>query len=197
MTAWTVSRRVTAVAVAMVAAAGGGAFAAAGPDTGTQVERATTAPLRVISIVPQGVFANQMYANGPNLSASSTSGLRAGFVVPADRGTRTKPLKMRVVYLESSAGACSWVESGSGLGGPDGPNTEANVHNGGWQAPGDTDYTGTISVPAGAGSVHKAIFKWPFPAKPGMFIQFALERHGANPADTCGDVNVVGMELRY
>ena len=197
MSAWTISRRVTAVAVAMVAAAGGGAVAAGSPQAGTQAQGATTAPLRVISIVPQGVAATLMTSYGPTLRGSSTDSMRAGFVVPADRGTRTQPLKMRVVYLESSAGACSWAVSGSGLEGPDGPNTVDNVHNGGWQAPGDTDYSGVVTVPAGPGGVHTAVFRWPFPAKPGMFIQFALDRNGADAADTCGDVTVVGMELRY
>ena len=131
------------------------------------------------------------------LRASSGDSMRVGFLIPADRGTRTQPLKMRIVYLESSAAACQWMVSGSGLEGPDGPNTVDNVHNGGWQAPGDTDYTGLVSVPAGPGSAHKATFKWPFDAKPGMFIQFALDRHGADPSDTCSDVTITGMELRY
>ena len=52
-------------------------------------------------------------------------------------------------------------------------------------------------MPAGAGSAHTAVFRWPFDATPGMFVQFALDRHGADPADTCGDVTIVGMELRY
>ena len=197
MSTWTVSRRVTAVAVAMVAAAGGGAVAAGRPQAGTQAQGATTAPLRVISIVPQGVAASSMTSSGPNLGASSNDSLRAGFVVPADRGTRTQPLKMRVVYMENSAGACSWSVSGSGLEGPDGPNTVDNVHNGGWQAPGDTDFDGVVTVPAGQGRAHTAIFRWPFEAKPGMFIQFALDRNGGDPADTCGDVTIAGMELRY
>lgn len=197
MAAWMVSRRATAVAVTMVATAGGVAVAADGPGaTGAAESGATTAP-RLISIVPQGAYADVMTAYGPNLRAGADDSMRVGFVIPPDRGTRTKPLRMRVVYLENSPGACSWVESGSGLEGPDGPNTEDNVHNGGWQAPGDTDYTGTVTVPAGAGSAHTAVFRWPFDAKPGMFVQFALDRHGADPADTCGDVTIVGMELRY
>jgi hypothetical protein len=197
MTAWVVSRRATAVAVAMVATAGGVAAATAGPEPGRQVSRASTAPPRIISIVPQGAYASSPGAYGPTLQASGASDLRVGFVIPAARGTSTKPLKMRVVYLESSAGACSWYASGSGLEGPDGPNTESNVHNGGWQPPGLTGYDGVVTVPAGAGDVHTATFKWPFPAEPGMFVQFALARSGDDPADTCSSVTVVGMELRY
>jgi len=198
MAAWMVSRRATAVAVAMVAAAGGVAVAADGPGAaGTVTSAATTPSPRLISIVPQGAFADMMTANGPNLRAGADDSMRVGFVIPADRGERTKPLRMRVVYLEGSPGGCSWVESGSGLEGPDGPNTADNVHNGGWQAPGESDYTGTVNVPAGNGSVHTAVFRWPFEASPGMFVQFALDRSGGDPADTCGDVTVVGMELRY
>ena len=196
MAGWVVSRRVTAVAVAMVAVAGGTAVAAGGPGERTD-KLATTAPLRNIAIVPQGAHATSMSSSGPNLRGTGSDSMRVGFVIPADRGTRTKPLKMRVVYLESSPGACSWMVSGSGLEGPDGPNSVDNVHNGGWQPPGETDYTGTVTVPAGAGSAHTAIFKWPFEAKPGMFIQFALDRHGADPSDTCNDLTIVGMELRY
>ncbi|MFC5175971.1 hypothetical protein [Nocardioides taihuensis] len=192
-----VSRGATAVAVTMVVTAGGVAFAASGPGATGPAPRTTTTPPRIISIVPQGASADAMTANGPNLRAGSDDGLRVGFVIPPDRGDRTKPLKMRVVYLESSSGACSWIESGSGLEGPDGPNTVSNVHNGGWQAPGDDDYTGQVDVPAGAGDVHTAVFRWPFEAKPGMFVQFALDRAGGDPLDTCSDVTVVGMELRY
>lgn len=198
MAAWMVSRRATAVAVTTVVAAGGVAVAAGGPGAAQgQAEGAATTAPRLISIAPQGAYATAMSSNGPNLRASAGDSMRVGFVIPPDRGTRTKPLRMRVVYLESSPGACSWVESGSGLEGPDGPNTEDNVHNGGWQAPGDTDYTGTVTVPAGAGSAHTAVFRWPFEASPGMFVQFALDRSGGDPADTCGDVTIVGMELRY
>lgn len=197
MAAWMVSRRATAVAVTMVAAAGGAAVAAGGPGAARSVGSAATTPPRIISIVPQGASADMMTSNGPTLRASGDDSMRVGFVIPPDRGTRTKPLRMRVVYIEGSPGACSWVESGSGLEGPDGPNTEDNIHNGGWQAPGDTDYTGTVTVPAGNGSAHTAVFRWPFDAKPGMFVQFALDRSGGDPADTCGDVTIVGMELRY
>ena len=195
MTAWVVSRRATVVALAMVATAGGVAAATAGPDAGRPATRAGSPP-KIISIVPQGAFATSMGDYGPTLSGSTDSNMRVGFVVPPDR-TGTKPLKMRVVYLESSPGACNWVVSGSGLEGPDGPNSVDNVHNGGWQPPGDDNYSGPVNVPAGDGSAHTAIFKWPFEASPHMFIQFALERDGANPADTCSDLSVVGMELRY
>jgi hypothetical protein len=197
MAAWKISRGATAVAVTMVVTVGGVAFAASGSDATSPAPRATTASPRIISIVPQGAAADAMTDNGPNLRAGSDDGLRVGFVIPADRGDRTQPLKMRVVYLEGSSGACSWVESGSGLEGPDGPNSASNVHNGGWQAPGDSDFSGQVDVPAGAGSVHTAVFRWPFQAKPGMFVQFALDRFGSDPLDTCSDVTVVGMELRY
>lgn len=191
MTAWVVSRRATVVAVAMVAAAGGVAYAAGG-----SAPRAATAPPKIISIVPQGAAATTMSDYGPVLSSNSDTSMRVGFVVPPDR-TGTKPLKMRVVYMESSAGACSWLARGDGLEGPDGPQSSSNVHNGGWQPPGQTGYSGLVNVSPGAGEAHTAIFKWPFPANPGMFIQFALHRDGADATDTCSDVVVTGLELRY
>jgi hypothetical protein len=202
MTAWVVSRRVTAVAVAMVAAAGGVAVAAGGPagqqagqQVERQVERAAKAPPRIISIAPQGVHATSMSSNGPNLPFSSNGELRVGFVIPPDRGT--KPLRMRLVYVEQSADACKWTVSTSGLEGPDAPNSEPNVHNGAWSLPGTTDFAGDISVPAGPGSAHTAIFKWRFPAKPGMFVQFALIRAGAAVNDTCGSIMITGMQVHY
>jgi len=196
MNAWVTARRLTVVVIGTVATVGGVAAASAGPnDAGVTTRAGATAP-KIISIVPQGAFASTQSAYGPVLSGTSTSSMRVGFVIPPDR-TSTKPLKMRVVYLEDSAGACAWVVSGSGLEGPDGPNTENNVHNGGWQPPGDADYTGPVSVPAGDGSAHTAVFRWPFDALPHMFVQFALDRAGSDPADTCGAVTVVGLELRY
>jgi hypothetical protein len=78
-----------------------------------------------------------------------------------------------------------------------GPTPDYTVHTGGGLARGETDYDGTVNGPAGNGSVHTAVFRWPFDAKPGMFVQFALDRSGADPADTCSDVTIVGMELRY
>ncbi len=197
MTVWVIPRRATVAAVAVVATVGGVAAATAGPEAGVPSSRAVTKVPRIISIVPQGAYASSPGAYGPTLQASGSSDLRVGFVIPAARGTSTKPLKMRVVYLESSAGACAWHAAGSGLEGPDGPNTEANVHNGGWQPPGASGYDGLVDVPAGDGSAHTAIFRWPFDAKPGMFVQFALARNGDDPADTCGGVTVVGMQLGY
>jgi hypothetical protein len=193
MTAWMLSRRITAAAIALVAVAGGAAVAS-GPSTGT-VERATLPP-KIISIAPQGVQATTTTANGPMFDSVGLDEMRVGFVVPPDR-TGTKKLKMRVVYLENSAAACSWTAHASGLAGPDGPNSEPNVHNGGWLVPGSTSFDGTVSVPAGAGSAHTAIFRWGFPAEPGMFIQFRLMRNGSTAEDSCGVIEVVGLEVRY
>jgi hypothetical protein len=58
-------------------------------------------------------------------------------------------------------------------------------------------HSGTIKVPAGDDSAHTVTFRCPSPAQPGMLIQFALERQGTKATDTCADVTVVGMELRY
>jgi len=181
--------------VAALGLVGGVAGVAGAAQTSPTAGGQRPAPYKTMSLAPQGTYASSPTSYGPSLSASGSSDMRVGFVVPPDRGTR--PLRMRVVYLEDSPGACSWQVSGSGLEGPDGPNTEPNVHNGGWRPPGETGYSGYVSVPVGAGSAHKATFTWPFQSDPGMFIQFALQRNGADAGDTCSSVTIVGLELRY
>ncbi|MDP2774034.1 MAG: hypothetical protein Q8O61_10810 [Nocardioides sp.] len=159
----------------------------------------THAQTSTMVIVPQGVGSSGsavVDANGATLSASSTGGLRLGLVVPPDHAPGT-PFEIDVVYREDSPGACSWSVQTSGLEGPD-SDTGPDIHNGGWQFPGSgTGYSGLVSVPAGAGSVHTLTLAWPFLDNPGMFIQLALARDGGDVADTCSTVSVYGMLLRY
>lgn len=167
------------------------------PDS-RKLDGYTPAELSALSLPPQGTHVSgsaTASSYGPVLPAQQSGGMRVGFVVPPSHDSR--PLTMRVMYLEGSADSCSWYVYASGLEGPDGPNSESNVHNGGWTVPGTTNYEGLISVPAGAGSVHEATFRWPFQDDPGMFIQFALDRAGDVLEDTCSSVTIVGLELRY
>jgi len=137
-----------------------------------------------------------MGQDGPVLPAAGDGTMSVAFVVPP--GHRTgDPITMDVVYRESSPGACTWSLATGGLAGPDAPNDQSNVHNGAWDIPGPDVFTGTIDVPAGAGSAHTARFTWGFAADPGMFVQFELTRVGSDSADTCGDVTVVGMQVAY
>jgi hypothetical protein len=148
------------------------------------------------SIPPQSAFVSSgasMSTLGPVLPRSGGK-MTVGFTVP--RGHRDAPLRMRVVFFESSAAACtvSWITGG--IAGPDGPNSVDNVHNGGWKLPPGTSYSGTLDVPAGPGSAHVAMFEWPFLDRPGMAINFEFSRSG-DPADTCGPMTIAGLELRY
>ncbi len=159
----------------------------------------THTQMSTMSIAPQsfGIETGAtMGSGGPSLGAAGGSGVRVSFVVPPDHAAGT-PVYADIVYREDSPGACSWSVSTSGLEGPDGPNDVSNIHNGAWYVPGTTGYSGTISVPAGAGNAHTATFEWPFTADPGMFIQFGLSRDGAAAADTCGSVTIYGMQIRY
>ncbi len=151
-----------------------------------------------MSIPPQAAFVSSgatAGSSGPTFAASGDGVMTVGFVVPPDRGKR--PLAMRVVYREDSTTACQWYVAAQGLEGPDGPNSTSNIHNGGWKVPGTNNYSGLISVPAGLGNAHTAMFEWPFQSDPGMFIQFALARNGGDPADTCQSVTIMGLELLY
>lgn len=150
-------------------------------------------------IVPQGVGSSgsaSVDSNGVTLSAATTGELRLGVVVPPDHDPEA-PFAIDVVYREDSPGSCAWSVATSGLEGPD-SETGPDIHNGGWKFPGSgTGYSGVVSVPAGAGSVHTLTLTWPFDDNPGMFIQLGLARVGADAADTCGTVSVYGMQLRY
>jgi hypothetical protein len=137
-----------------------------------------------------------MSIDGPALPNSGFGTMRVAFVVPPGHRAND-PVTMDIVFRESSAGACAWSLATGGLAGPDAPNDQPNVHNGGWDIPGADAFEGTIDVPAGAGSAHAATFTWPFDADPGMFVQFALTRLGDDAADTCGAVTVVGMQVSY
>jgi len=131
---------------------------------------------RTMSIAPQGVWASDMDAGGPVLRSSGSDGFRVSFVVPPDRGTR--PLRVRVEYMESSRDACSWYAIGDGLAGPDGGATKQWV-TGQWLIPG-LDERG-----ADRG------------ARPGMFNKFGLTRNADSARDDCGELSVLGLELRY
>jgi len=133
---------------------------------------------------------------GPNLTSTGNSTMVVAFVVPPDHDP-ADPIMMDVVYLEPSPGACAWSVSVEGLEGPDGPQSASNVHNAGWVVPGTDGFEGNLAVPAGAGTAHKATFSFGFESKPGMFIQFALTRIGGDPADTCSDVTISGLQVRY
>jgi hypothetical protein len=149
------------------------------------------------SIPPQGTHVSSgatMTDSGPGLPTGGGK-MTVGFTVP--RSHRDAPLQMRVMFREDSEDACTISWSTGGLTGPTAPNSAHNVHNGGWKLPPGTGYSGTIDVPAGLGSVHTAIFEWPFSDQPGMFINFAFTRVGSDPADTCGYVTIAGLELRY
>lgn len=192
MTALTVARDVVAVSVAVAVAVGGGAYLASGGDDRSRLKRtAATEPPRTISFVPQRVIATSMSSDGPNLRADSTDSMRVDFVVPSDRGTSTEPLKMQVDYTESSIKGCSWGVSGAVMGSLD------TGLDGGWRPPADSDHIGMIDVPAGQGSDHTVRFQWPQPAEPGQLVQFALERQGTRASDTCQDVTVVDLAVRY
>lgn len=197
--------RTALVAVALVAATAGGAGARAAYDASNarRVGGYTHPQMSTLSIPPQAAHlqgsASMSYA-GPVMGAGSgefdSSTVAVSIVVPRDHDP-ARPLTMRVSYVEGSAGACGWRVNAVGIEGPDGPNTVVNVHNGGWYVPGTTSFTGTISVPSGAGSAHTATFRWPFDDNPGMFINFKLDRLSGHATDTCGAVQVTGLRLAY
>ena len=159
----------------------------------------THGQLSTISIPPQSVAVSNsatMYRTGPTLTDSSDSTITTGFVVPPDHKPGT-PITMRVIYEESSAGACGWYAYVQGLEGPVGPSTQVNEFNGGWSPPGTANQEGVVSVPADAGVVHAATFRWLGSDDPGMFIQFDLTRNGANGSDTCGFIQIHGLQVSY
>ena len=122
--------------------------------------------------------------------------MRFGFIVPPDHKEGTG-LRANIVYREHSAGACSWHVSTSGLVGPNEHLGNQVSHNGAWTLPGSTNFEGTIAVPAGGSNTFKATFRWPFTDAPGKYVQFAVQRDASNPADNCGDVHVMGVQIRY
>ncbi len=135
-------------------------------------------------------------SGGVNLSAGSTGEMRFGFIVPPDHTEGTE-LHADIVYREHSSGACSWHISTSGLVGPNEHLGDMVSHNGAWAFPGHTGWQGTIPVPAGGSNTFKATFTWPHTDAPGKYVQFAVQRNGGNAADTCGAIQVMGVQIRY
>ena len=197
--------RTALVAIALVAATAGGAGARAVYDAenARRVGGWTHPQMSTMSIPPQAAHLQgsaSMSGSGPFLGPGAnefdTATATVSFVVPRDHDP-AKPLTMRVSYMESSPGACTWMANAEGIEGPDGPNNVDNVHNGGWALPGTMSFTGPISVAAGAGSAHAATFRWPYNDDPGMFIGFRLTRLGGHASDTCGSVQVTGLRVQY
>lgn len=170
------------------------------PDS-TRLGGYTHRQMATMSIPAQAAYVSQgatMSSRGPVLYATNGGEMTVGFVIPPDHKAGSR-LKVRVVYEEDSDAACSWYVYAEGLEGPDAPNSETNMHNGGWLVPGTSAYDGAVSVPAGLGLVHTATFIKPvgFPTDPGMFMDFDLTRDGGNAADTCGDVLILGLQVSY
>ncbi|WP_155992852.1 hypothetical protein [Nocardioides sp. URHA0020] len=155
--------------------------------------------MSAMTIVPQGVGHTggaTLDSDGVTFSPSAGGEMRLGVVIPPDHDPKA-PLRIDVVYREDSPGACSWSVGTSGLEGPD-SDTGSDIHNGGWQFPGSgSGYSGLVTVPAGAGSVHTLTLTWPFQDDPGMFVQLGLARAGGDAGDTCSTVSVYGIQLRY
>lgn len=131
--------------------------------------------------------------SGVHLAPDSTSDIRFNFVVPPDH-TADAPIYADIVYMELGAAACSWYVETAGL---TGPTSDGSVGNGAWYTT-ESSYSGAIEVASGAqNDVFKKSFRWPFASPPGNVIQFGLSRVGANAADSCGNVTIMGMMFRY
>lgn len=160
----------------------------------------THAKMATLAFPPQAAYLSgsaTMGSAGPYLAASGASEMSVSIVVPPDHVANT-PLKMRVSYVEQSQTACAWYAFVQGLNGPDGPNSQDNVHNGGWHPPGNpSGYESPVQVPDGPGSAQVATFTYSFDNKPGMFIEFQLNRYGDDASDTCSVVQITGLQLRY
>ena len=157
------------------------------------------AKLRWTNIEPQAAAVTGSASKGtagPGLAAASDGGFVVGFVVPPGHDP-ADPLRMRMTYLDNDTGACAWSAYTAGLQGPDAPPDQSDVHNGFWRLPGDDNGEGTVSVPAGQGSVQRATFEWGFQDTPGTFLQFNVTRLGSAVADTCNAFTVVGLELLW
>lgn len=135
-------------------------------------------------------------SHGVTLSGSGTGEMRFGFIVPPDH-TEGTGLRADIVYREHSSLVCSWHVSTSGLVGPNDHLGDQVSHNGAWSLPGSTSFSGEVAVPSGGSNTFKATFTWPFTDAPGKYVQFAVQRNGDNAADTCGNVQVVGVQIRY
>lgn len=181
------------VAIVLVVTIGGVATAAASREGKTSVQTSARAKTwKTITLASQGAWATNPGTGGPILTMTGVSSMNVSFIVPPGVGDRR--IRMRILYTEESSGACAWVTDSQGLSGT--PNGTAA--NGGWLIPGTNgNFNGTIQVPAGASDVHQATFQWPFAQDPGSFIQFGLRRFGNDAADTCFDLGVVGLQLRY
>lgn len=135
-------------------------------------------------------------SEGVTLSGTGTGEMRFGFIVPPGHKEGTG-LRADIVYMEHSSGACSWHVSTSGLVGPNDAGGDDLSHNGAWSIPGSTGWDGTITVPSGGSNTFRTTFGWPFTDAPGKYVQFALQRNGDNQADTCGQVQVMGVQIRF
>ena len=151
--------------------------------------------LRFLALPVQAVAAegtSNKTSGGITLSGTTDGGFNIGFLVPPDHNIANS-LYMDVLYQEYSADACAMYLFTGGATGPVGD----GFLNGGWTVPPSNSYDGPLAIPAGTLEGHTSTFRWPFPADPGDLVSFRVTRAPANVADTCGSVQVVGMQLRY
>jgi hypothetical protein len=131
---------------------------------------------------------------GVALRAAGSSGMTIGFMVPPDHNP-ADPLYADLVY--SGSPGCGWSVTTEGLTGPVQSQGAPELLNGGWSVPGTNNYAGTITTPAGSATAFTATFKWMQPSPVGQMIQFALTRYGDDAADTCPEIDVYGLQIRY
>jgi hypothetical protein len=105
------------------------------------------------------------------------------------------PIYADIVYDEETDAACTWAVDTGGL---NGPGTGNDISNGGWMSAGwNGQYHGIIHRPDSSGDGFRLTFVWRFEDHPGDFVQFEITRLGTHTADTCGDIIVDGLQIRY
>jgi hypothetical protein len=151
--------------------------------------------LRFLSLPVQAVdvygAATQSYES-VNLSGSSYGLMNIGFLVPPDHKAG-EHLYMDVLFRDQSGNPCSMYLA---VGGTSGPGA-SGFTNGGWFVPPSGDYDGLLALPGGLPYGWLRTFEWPFQSNPGDLVSFKVQREPSNVGDTCGDVSVSGLQLRY
>ncbi len=125
-----------------------------------------------------------------NTSADGTASWT--LLLPADRKSGD-PVRAQILYQEGSDPACSWFAATGGI-----VESEGGFANSAWIVPGNSGYSGPVSVPAGDTDAHRATFRFASSDYgPGDLVSFTLTRQPANVADSCQNVRIRGIQFLY
>lgn len=152
------------------------------------------AALRTIAVPVQGTYVDgnaSHTAPGVNLAQNGISLMGLTIIVPPDHKAGA-PMYADIVYRELGVAACSWYAEADGFAAP----VSGGTADSGWTVAGGAP-EGVVDIPSGNATVFRKTLRWLGPSNPGQAVHLRLLRIGDTGGDSCGDIAIMGAQIRY